>query len=240
MMPELSASGLPDFGRSRYVYDPYILLRSYIAIKDRDSFEIPDDIEGVVDGVYEGPLPDGISEALEVAVQTAESKFKESQLQETYQAEQNLIQHPLLASNATEFLRQTNRDLDEDNPELHQALRALTRLASPSVSVVCLEDVGGRPYIPSFGPWTEGMVPNMETMRRLLMRSISISDFRLVFALNRQPVPSSWRARAALRHHRVLIFKDQMAQVNGHWVRLDDELGLEVDPELEFSGEDGP
>lgn len=240
MMPELSDGGLPDFGRSHYVYDPYILLRSYVAIRDRDFFEIPEDIERVVDGVYEDPLPDGISEVLKVAIQTAESKFKESQLKETYQAEQNLIQHPVLSSNATEFLRQTNRDLDEDNPELHRALRALTRLSSPSVSVVCLEEVDGRPYIPSFGPWIERTVPNMETMRHLLMRSISISDFRLVFALNRQPVPSYWRTRAALRHHRVLVFKDQMAQVNGHWVRLDDEIGLEVDPELEFSREDGP
>ena len=120
------------------------------------------------------------------------------------------------------------------------ALRALTRLTGPSVSVICLEEVDGQAHIPSVGPWLERLVPDMETMRNLLMRSMSITDFRLVFALMREPVPPSWRSRAALRYHRVLIFKDHMAEVDGHWVRLDDELGLEVDPELEFNGEDGP
>ncbi|MDA1127757.1 MAG: CRISPR-associated helicase Cas3' [Chloroflexi bacterium] len=238
MMPEIADNGVPDFGTSRYVYDPYILLRSFIALRNLASFRVPGDIESIVDDVYEGEITDVVSDGLKFAIHEAELKFNETKLRETFQAEQVLIQPPEQASSATEFLRQTNRDLDEDNPELHTALRALTRLSGPSVSVICLEEVDGQVHIPSVGPWIEGQIPNLATTRQLLMRSMSITDFRLVFALIRQPVPSSWRRRPALRYHRVLVFKDHMADVNGHWVRLDDELGLEVDRKLEFNEED--
>ena len=78
----------------------------------------------------------------------AESRFNETKLRKAFQAEKS-PPPPNLSANATEFLRQSNRDLDEDNPELHTALRALTRLARHSVSAICLGgELDGQAHVP--------------------------------------------------------------------------------------------
>jgi CRISPR-associated endonuclease/helicase Cas3 len=52
LSPQMDASGLPDFRPSNFVYDEHILLRSWLALRDRSLVRLPDDIEGLIEAVY--------------------------------------------------------------------------------------------------------------------------------------------------------------------------------------------
>ena len=49
----LGNGGAPDFGRHKFVYDEHVLLRSWLAVKDRKQIAIPAELEGLIEFVYD-------------------------------------------------------------------------------------------------------------------------------------------------------------------------------------------
>src|SRR5205823_7520487 len=48
------ADGAPVFERDRTaVYDEHVLLRSWLALRDRDVIRVPDDVEPLIEQVYD-------------------------------------------------------------------------------------------------------------------------------------------------------------------------------------------
>lgn len=111
---------------------------------------------------------------------------------------------------------------EEDSPELHPALQALTRLAEPSVSVVLLPE--GSPLIPK-----GSAAPDREMARPLVGRSVSVSSWLGVNALFKQEPPTAFAASPALRRHRLLILdSNSEARLDGVLFNYDSELGLQI------------
>lgn len=229
-MPPVDDHQIPDFGPSAKIYDRYTLLRSYLALKDRSSIELPEDLEMIVETVY-GDQLSWPSPAWQEAAITAEEEFEQEIEKGKYKARTNLIASPRSPESPGEFLQHFSRQLEEDNPEVHQALQALTRLAEPSVQVVCLLQTPEGLRCQS-----DGMVislkgkPTAETIRVLLRRSLTITDKRVVFTLleNEQFKPRAWKENAALRHHRMLVFENGETAVGRYTLRLNPDLGLVI------------
>ena len=158
------------------VYDSHILLRSWLALRNRDVIRVPGDVERIIETVYNddhgpGDLPEALIEAWEqtrAALETAMARLRD-------EARHRWIGPP---SYTGQLWRLTNNVLEEDAPEFHRAHQALTRLAAPSVSAVLLfgnaEDVALDTALNETVDMNQP--PNLETTRRLLMRSVSISD----------------------------------------------------------------
>jgi len=111
--------------------------------------------------------------------------------------------------------------MEEDNPEIHERLQALTRLGGPTVSVVLLKE-----------PLRDAQeAPSLEETKRLLGRSVNVSLKGLTRTIIQQgEIPAGWRKSALLRHHRLLILDASGVAHAGDWqVRLDPELGLLAD-----------
>jgi CRISPR-associated endonuclease/helicase Cas3 len=226
-MPDTDANGLPAFGASAYVYDEYFLLLSYLHLNDRASIFLPEDIQDIIEKVYgspEGPWP---SLAFEEAVHAAGERMNEETKRNVFNAKVNLVpryddRSPL------EFFSSSNRELEEDSPEIHRSLQALTRLVEPSVQVVCLCKSADKIFLREGDQKRvdSGHEPGGELVKNFLRRSLTITDKRVIFDLIKQGSPDAWRKSPLLRHHRLLEFENGIANVDKYKLYLDNELGL--------------
>lgn len=231
-MPSVDREGLPDFGASARVYERYHLLRSYLSLKDRERFVFPEDIEAIVEEAY-GPMPNGWpSEAFKNTVLKAKEDMDSEISMDKNKAVANMIKRPDSPGTAWEYLSNFNKGLEEDNPDINQWLQALTRLAEPSVQVVCLDQRPGGTFLTEIGsePIEIDRKPTNSQVQDLLKRSLTISDKRVVFELlEKGEQPQPWKTAPALRHHRLLRFEKGHTRVGRHVLALTKELGLSIE-----------
>jgi CRISPR-associated endonuclease/helicase Cas3 len=214
--------GLPDFGPSEYVYARFVLLRSYIALRAVGVVRLPDDLEHFVEQVYgtEPPaVPDGWREALHQAAR----ELVDEQKGQRRKAKGVMICRP----DDEDLLRQQNAQLDEDNPEAAEKIRAATRDTEPTVQVVLVYQIGGRDYLDGAGrePFSEADEPDITRVRRLLDNEITINHRGCVAFYTAQSVPRGWRDRGMLRHHRVV-------RIDASGISLPTEYRLRFDPDV--------
>jgi len=133
--------------------------------------------------------------------------------------------------NATEFW------LEEDKPELHRTLQALTRLIPPGVSLVCLhQTVDGLALEPDAEPCVDlAQSPPWELTPQLAQHTITVPHRSVVDHFLAQAVPAGWRDHPLLQDHRAAIFAQGVCPLDGtpYMLRLSREFGLEIEKEAE-------
>ena len=226
--PKQDADGLPVFGRANEaVYDAHALLRSWLVLKDRAAVRIPDEVEELIETVYDDrDCPGNLPAALRARWDESRDAHQKQVLSDQQEAFERWLKAPGYIG---QLWRMTGSAREEDAPDFHRAHQALTRLSEPSAGVVCLHGNAGRPCLDAAG--SQGLdlntLPNGNLARLLLARSITVSDRRLVGALLAQEPPPGWRRSALLRHYRLLTFDESgHAEVAGCRLRLDSETGL--------------
>jgi CRISPR-associated endonuclease/helicase Cas3 len=222
--------GLPSFGR-KDIYEPYILLRSYLTLSERKTLALPSETVELIETVY-GDGDDslsGISEPLAEALEEAKKRMEQNRTKEQDEARRRLIAAPgnRRLMNITEAL------LEEEKPELHQALQALTRLIPPNISLVCLHRVGDGLFLEPDGSGSTidvSQPPSPELTQKLARHTIVVSHWPILNYFRAEPVPDGWRKHALLHTHRMAVFRDCVCELKGtpYLLRLSRELGLEI------------
>ncbi len=211
------------------VYDAHILLRSWLTLRQLDMVRVPDDVEAIIEDVYDDSRgPDGLPEALAEAWEYTREMLEDAMARNRVEAQNRWIGPP---SYTGQLWRLAGNITEEDAPELHPVHQALTRLASPSVPVVLLHGDAETAALDSMlsNPVDMNQVPSLETTKRLLMRSVTISDRRMVFQLLKQSPPRSWRRSGLLRNHRVIFLDSRgMSKIGDYLLILDVETGVTV------------
>ncbi|MFO7959071.1 MAG: CRISPR-associated helicase Cas3' [Candidatus Brocadiia bacterium] len=226
--PEVDEDGVPDFGPAEIVYSRLVLLYSYLAVRDRSSIRTPGDVEELIEQVYGNLRPAPPSEAWARALDEAQKTFEEGRRKAEFKANVPLIGRPDTDANVAE---QFCAELEEDDPSIADAFRAVTRLGPPSVEVVCLHRVDGRRCLDPTGDHEVdlGETPDADLARALLGNSLRIGHTGLVPHILDTQRPAGWRASPWLRFHWPLVFEGGACSI-GRWVvRLDDELGLVIE-----------
>lgn len=234
-MPMVTNTGMPDFGESGYVYDKYTLLRSYLSLKGRDAIAIPEDIEAIIEEVYGASPPSWPSKEVEEEALRLREESERRRKEEGYHATGNIVAGPDSRDGPASYLMGFNKQLEEDAPELHRSLQALTRLAGPSVQVICLHRCGDALFCRPDGSGSAidhkaRLQP--EDITELLKQSLTITRADLVheiLANGECSAPAQWGDTAALRHKRRLIFDNRICRIGPYRLTLDDELGLLVE-----------
>ncbi len=229
-LPDRLVEDVPDFGRANeLVYTPHILLRSWLVLRERTSISIPDEVEGVIESVYDDrPCPAGLSTALQRRWNETRQQQTEQEERDRWEASNRWLKPPSYHGPLAELCSDPR---EEDAPDFHQAHQALTRLAEPAVQVVCLYDYAGRPSLDREGHDTinPSARPDSALAQRLLRRSVTLSDRRVVFTLMEQPVPSGWRESSLLRHHRLILLDEHgQAECGKYRIAVDLELGVRI------------
>lgn len=236
--PSLDDEGKPQFGAgTEAVYEPFLLLRSWLALKNRTTIQVPSDLEPMVEEVYAptNEAPEGLAEPLKRfwaecldAFEKAQCKFKE-------EANKRIIPLPQGPDDESDInlSRLTEMAREEDRPELHRALRAETRLASESVVLVCAsEGPDGRLRLHDGLPIDLTRVPDRTQTRRLLEASVSLSSKSVVFKLRALEGelhrPAAWQRHPLLKDLRLIPFDGEACfrGVPGWVLRNDPKLGL--------------
>ncbi|MFH0800040.1 MAG: CRISPR-associated helicase Cas3' [Pseudomonadota bacterium] len=218
--PILLVAGLagdepPSFGKPLWwgaVYREDILLRTWSLLRSRQNLTLPDDIDNLVQAVYEEQVD--VPESLRVRLENAMATEDGETIALRGQANHAIIGFPDDAS-----WNQPERFVlyDEDEPGVHRTLMAQTRLGADSIiAVPLLAEDGFRPEA----------TPDFGQAKQWFLRAVSLSRKGVVRKLKALGVPEGWKKSPLLRN----CF--QMAlNADGRWtedstVLLDDDLGV--------------
>lgn len=227
-----NADALPEWGNDAYVYEPYILLRTWLALQGRDSLLLPSETQALIEAVYgdEEGMPDGpIGRALD----KARAKWEQHRFEHAQIAKTKLVLPP----RDEDLLCQRNPGYTEENPDVHQTMRALTRLGEQGIALVCLHqqpdgislDPEGGEVVDLTGP------PSAALTRELARRTVQVTHGGVVACLLEQPAPQAWRRHSLLRHDRLAVFTAGACRIVGsraaYTLRLSRDLGLTIEKE---------
>lgn len=232
LMPPPTPDGVPLLSRSdTAVYNTHVLLRSYLALKDRAEIAIPADLDDLIELVYgEGEPPADSADAIADRWRaTAEDRSDREERQE------QMARRRAIPSLDFSLPDRRPLGLDEEDEEVHEALMALTRLGGPSVEIVCLYERASRLYLTSDdqAPISFDVRPNREAVRSLLGRSMRIGfDASMVRTIRELPVPPTWQVVPHLRRYRPLRFSPE-------GLCLEEGIPLRIDPILGLTKSDG-
>lgn len=194
------------------VYREDLLLLTWILLRERPSLTLPDEIDNLVQSVYENSVtvPDALQERLETAKMTEEGNYYAYRMQ----ANSAIIGFPDDTSwnDPSRFVL-----YDEDQPGIHRTLMAQTRLGEESVVAIPLwaQD--------NFKP---EISPDIETAKRWFGRAVRLSRTAIVNKLQIQGVPKGWQELPLLRNCFPLELDERGSWRADETVRLDDELGI--------------
>jgi len=222
--------GLPDFGRDEHIYERSVLLRTWLNLCERSGLTLPQETSAIIEAVYDEkyfPHESVFAEAL----RDAEEKARKGINQEIFEAKTRLIPDP----DDEDLLTGCSEGLDEDDPKVHEAFRALTRLAEPNVSLVCLHQTTNGLALEADGtgaPINLNNKPNRAQVRDLLRRVLSVQRRDVLkYFISRGCHPTSWKEVAALRYHYLCIFDEHgLYPLEGTslTLSLNRETGLEI------------
>ena len=207
------------------VYAEVIVRDTLRALEGRTQITLPDDIETLVDGVYRDSLPVADDDLFRAYIDYFGGKIASRQ-----NAEGRLLPSPEVEGDIFGNLRMAF--CDDEDPAVHEQLRAITRDTELNVQVVCLVGREGRVYVSETErvPLDLNTVPDREAAVRIARRTIAISHRKIVGALleDETYMPERWQDQALLRYRRKLVFTDGVASVAGVRLELNPELGLVI------------
>ena len=209
----------PDtFGKNiEFVYDRYILLRTWLAIRERTKFVLPDEIEMLVSMVY-GDSPQQPDEKWNDDLTKAKKEMEMKRSESEKSAAKLLICRP---KDPMDLIEDFNSQLEEDeDPRTHEMVRAATREGDPSITVVMLAAGGAL-----------SSNPDIHEVRSLLEQSTRISKRGLFHLLvNQGECPKEWKTNPHLRHSRLMRLDPQGRGYIGDYVLTADEaLGIVIE-----------
>lgn len=216
----------PDLDPERYVYDEYILLRSWAVLRETATVSIPEDFDGLIAGVYsQRHSVKNASAQLQKSLQKAQRQFEENQQEDELLAQQAAIADP------ADYLDQLPPDVrvwDDDDPATHPMLLAKTRLGHPSLLAIPIHKTGSAYSLYPNGkhPLNFEMSPTWHEGREMYLRGISISRPGVYHTLRRVRLPNGWAKHPLLRNTRPLVLEGDRTTIGDVTVTLDPILGL--------------
>lgn len=204
-----------------FVYDPYVLYRTWGIVVEETVWRLPQDIDRLVQAVYGGM-------SFEAEERTDFVKKLDRALGDHLAQQQKQRQQAIDVSiNA------------EDEPQYAYAMcrgneigedgdwPITTRLGNQRLAVVPVHvaDDGWRLF-PDDAPFDPSAEPADELAQRIFRRQVSISRKDIVLELLKQPVPAGFQNHPLLRYLQPLPLRDGIAPFDKLRLRLDAELGI--------------
>jgi CRISPR-associated endonuclease/helicase Cas3 len=231
-----------DFGKPLYwdaVYEDFVLLSTWRALEGRLSFRLPQDLEPLLEAVYEEALHlgEGVpkedpgefpADLLERARKSLES-LKKRRAKEAETARALSLRDPARLLAYWDEGALVAQERLEDDEEKAETQRLLTRLGDPSVAVVPLFRVGEGLFLDREGRRRAPLKGEVsrEEAEALFRRAVRLSRYPIPQTLLGQDPPSPWKRSGLLRGLRPLEVGSVFAlKKSAFQVDLDPELGV--------------
>ncbi len=197
-------SGVPQLGTSGFVYEPYVLLRTWLTIRDRSNVSIPADMRELVEAVYgENTEPADITEELTEVLRNAKLGMQKREGVARQSASNQLMPDP-----ADSIFQRIHQAIDDEGESGGRVLQMHTRLTRPSVTLVCLHEKEGSLYLPTGIEVSLQDRPDEEMVEQLHLATVSLQHFEWVRHFLSHPCPTIWKQIPYLRYCRIAVFHD--------------------------------
>jgi CRISPR-associated endonuclease/helicase Cas3 len=226
--PTFNQNGKIDFADSGYIYDRHVLLRSWLSLRHRDSIQLPQETDSLIESVYDlnMAIPNNLEAQYVNDWQKSLDDYQQSE--ETGQTQANAIKLPPANADVKpdQFTRRGENDDDS-------TIAKVTRLGRPSVTTIFLQQTKLGLIFPSSHNLIDlGKNPNLETIRELLAHSTRISKRGLYEELMKQDNPQNWTS-ALLRYCRCVILDESGVVTIGDWqLKADPLMGIVITKNL--------
>ena len=224
----LQAERLPELKDTAwgYVYDAYILLRTWALLRHEYCLTLPADIDRLVQAVYgDEPLPDDLDEEacarIEIESYGEYLARVQKERRESFNIAIDPAEEPQLAYNGKPRGSEEGEGVGLENK---------TRLGAESITLIPLEVVEGgwcvRPGEPVFTP---DQRLSDALARQLYNRQLKVSRKALVRHFKGEPLPAAFEHPLLRNCYPLRLQQGRYAQ-EGLRLRLDDLLGLVYEP----------
>lgn len=209
---------VPQFGVDEAIYQRFILLRTWLVLRGRPTLNLPDDLDTVMNFVYDDLEVTDVSEAYSRALETAYDEMALKDTRSSFRGTQHLIALPDNEQLVGAFSERLPDDEDHN---------ISTRDIEPSIDIICLGtmDNAALPALPQ-------RRLTQEDVKQLLCYKIAVRDKKLVRAIKAALEPDErWERIAGLRFARAVLFQDGEYTIPGTQMRLtlSSLYGLEYD-----------
>ena len=222
----LAVDALPDLKNTawEYVYEPYILGRTWALLSREQELHLPQDIDRLVQAVYDSEdLPADIAEADRAFIEDEAYGSHLGKRQTERMMARNVAVDP--QAEPQNAYTQKNRGYEEGEEGL--GLPNYTRLGDDSVTLIPVHQVlGGWSLTPNGEAFAPDQLLSNERAKQLYARQLKTSRTALVKHAQALESPRSFSEHPLLRHLKPLVLTDGCLQIGRLMVRLDDELGV--------------
>jgi len=224
MVAGLSQSRLPELTETAwgYVYDPYVLYRTWGIAGKETVWNLPGDIDRLVQVVYASdPFEAEEREEYLRTIDQALGKHLAILTEQRQHARNVALDVEAEAANAYLTKPRANEEGDGEGRQV------VTRLGPQSLTVapVHVGDDGWR-LLAADAPFDPNAEPDHELAKRIYGRQLRVSRKDVVKALLAQVPAQAFETHPLLRNLRPLLLSDGSADFDRLRVRLDTELGL--------------
>ena len=221
----LAPEALPDLKSTawEYVYEPYILGRTWALLSREKALHLPQDIDRLVQAVYDdGELPSDIDQhSLNYIEIEAYGAHRAMEINERLQA----VNIALVPDDEPQNAYTRSPRGNEEGEGL--GLTNRTRLGDDSVTLIPVHQVpGGLSLTPDGEAFDPDQPLSNVLAKQLHARQLKTSRTALVKHAQALESPRAFSEHPLLRHLKPLLLTDGCLQIGRLTVRLDDELGL--------------
>ncbi len=259
--PRLLVSGLefegdaPDLGDGwDKVYAPWILLKTWQVLENTVQHAVfqgqentvqdgvpeklvrvlnfPDDIDALVQRVYDDVTPADLPPGLLEQFEKAQAQSQKDDLEMRTAAKHAVIGNDPMGA---DWENAKDKSVDEDDPRIPGLGRALTRLGEDSIAVVPMFLRDGKLYLleTDTQPVTLGAKVELKDAREIYKRSLGLSRKAVVHGiethLKLHGLKRPWQKTPLLQNLYPLVLENGFAVFGKTVVRLDAELGIVYD-----------
>lgn len=222
----LEAHRFPDLKTTAwgYIYDPYILGRTWALLTQEEMLRLPEDIDRLVQAVYgDQPLPDGLEEVVRSRIEVEAygehlARVKHERRQSTGIA---LQEHQSLSH------AYSNKPRGNEEGE-GEGLVNQTRLGAESITLIPVEVLPSGDYAVGTEQFQPGRPIAARLAQRLFQRHIKVQMRRVTAHFMTQEAPPAFAENALLRHCRMLPLTNGAYEAPGLHLTLSPELGLVI------------
>lgn len=205
-----------------FVYDPYVLYRTWMIAGQQSTWNLPADIDRLVQAVYERD-PFEAQERDEYVKTLDQALGKHLAIIQTQRQQARHVAVDAEADFANAYSCKPRANEEGEG----EGLQVVTRLGEASVAAVpILVGSEGWRLLPEEPPFDPQCEPSMALAHRIYNRQLRLSRRDIVNALIAQPVVPAFELQPLLRNLRPLLLVDGAAMFGNLRVRLDAELGM--------------
>ncbi len=227
-LPEAEGGG-PSFGGELHwsrVYEDYVLLSTWFSLRGKEELRLPQDLELLLEEVYERPWQDFPPELRGRAEKSYEdlSQRQEKEAQTAENLALAKLDRLLSGVDAAALASDLRLDDEEESPRTQ---RFLTRLGDPSVAVVPVYRRDGEWFLDAEGQRPVRLAGQLgkDEVVALWSRAVRLSRYPIPQELLGRTPPPAWRKSGLLAGLRPLEVGESFSLKKG-------ALAVDLDPEL--------